>query len=451
MNTRIKNLTLQNFKKFENLSLSLHPELCVFVGDNGAGKTSVLEALSVLISSIFPYCQYLPRIGAKPFETGHIRAWRKNVRGIERLQYADEARISCEMYGVDASVNLTTISVEHQKGQNRRKVSDSKLLSALFQQANNYIDGIPVFSHYGAHRGAEQGDRKRFGRKKVDYTNPCSAYINALKPSLDFDLFLNWCRDAEHEEYIARYRKTKYIPSGLDVVRRALEKMFETSLVKYSDPHFVSNPMRFTMVQNDGRESLSLPFDLLSDGYRAVIALVADFARRLAIANQFSDQDPLLGRGILLIDEIDAHLHPSWQYRIISDLRRTFPNIQLIVTTHSAEVISSIDKSCVYIMDDIENRGENIHPNLQTKGDSPEYISEAVMRSHEAYRATEEYQAYLRCLVAIENDDIAQECFEVDKNIVIQHYGSEHHITRSMLSKLEGLIRKKVLLARIKR
>lgn len=449
MRTFVTNLRLQNFKKFENIELSLHHELCVFVGDNGSGKTSVLEALSILISSLFPYCQYQPRIVPKALEVGHIRTWRNNVRGVERLQYAEEVSLSCEISGMNADGTEMGFSVERRNGVNKRAVSEPKVLSGLFQQSNDYSEGIPVFAHYGAHRGAEQGDRKRFGRKKVDYTNPCAAYINALKPSLDFDLFLNWYREAEHEEYIARCRKRKYDAKGLDAVRRALEKVFETSHIKYSDPHFEANPMRFVMVQESGDERIPILFDFLSDGYRAVIALVADFARRLAIANQFADIDPLLGRGVLIIDEIDAHLHPKWQYRILSDLRRTFPNIQLIVTTHSAEIISTADRLSVYVLDDLGKQGEDIHPESQTKGDSPEYISETVMRSDEAYRNSDEYKAYLRCIEAIARDNIDTEQFEKDKGVVVEHYGSEHRISRSMLSQLEGLINKKALLHRL--
>lgn len=72
----------------------------------------------------------------------------------------------------------------------------------------------------------------------------------------------------------------------------------------------------------------------MSDGYRIIVALVADIASRLAEANP-QLENPLLGEGIVLIDEADLHLHPSWQRRFLKDLSNTFPNIHFITTTHS--------------------------------------------------------------------------------------------------------------------
>jgi predicted ATP-binding protein involved in virulence len=86
-----------------------------------------------------------------------------------------------------------------------------------------------------------------------------------------------------------------------------------------------------------------VPFDLLSDGERSILGLVADIARRAAILNpQFAEKAALETDGVVLIDEIDQHLHPRWQRKIVGDLRRTFPNVQFIATTHSPFIIQSL-------------------------------------------------------------------------------------------------------------
>jgi predicted ATP-binding protein involved in virulence len=88
----------------------------------------------------------------------------------------------------------------------------------------------------------------------------------------------------------------------------------------------------------------------LSDGEKCLLAMVGDLARRLAIANP-GLPDPLQGSGVVLIDEIELHLHPKWQREIIPALTRTFRNCQFIVTTHSPQVISQVKPEGIYILE----------------------------------------------------------------------------------------------------
>ena len=82
---------------------------------------------------------------------------------------------------------------------------------------------------------------------------------------------------------------------------------------------------------------------------KSLLALVGDIARRLILANP-SLENPLYGEGIVLIDEIELHLHPKWQREVINKLREVFPNIQFILTTHSPQVISEISRECLHIL-----------------------------------------------------------------------------------------------------
>lgn len=74
------------------------------------------------------------------------------------------------------------------------------------------------------------------------------------------------------------------------------------------------------------------------------MALLGDLARRIAIANPYRE-NPMEGEGIVLIDEIELHMHPSWQRRILGVLKQLFPNVQFIITTHSPQVLGSVDNS----------------------------------------------------------------------------------------------------------
>ena len=87
---------------------------------------------------------------------------------------------------------------------------------------------------------------------------------------------------------------------------------------------------------------IDLQIDQLSGGYKAVLSVTADIAKRLAQANPVSD-NPLEEEAVILIDELDLHLHPKWQKSIVEDLKRTFPNCQFIVSTHSPFIIQSLN------------------------------------------------------------------------------------------------------------
>jgi len=88
----------------------------------------------------------------------------------------------------------------------------------------------------------------------------------------------------------------------------------------------------------------------LSSGEKALLTLVSDLARRLSIANPGA-KEPRLGEGVVLIDEVDLHLHPRWQRMLLPSLERTFPNCQFVVTTHSPQVISEMKPECIYLLE----------------------------------------------------------------------------------------------------
>lgn len=99
-------------------------------------------------------------------------------------------------------------------------------------------------------------------------------------------------------------------------------------------------------------------FNDLSDGYRNMVAMVADIAYRCAQLNPQMGEDVTVNtKGIILIDELDLHLHPKWQRRVVPDLRKTFPNIQFIITSHSPFIIQSMNPGEVI---DLDNMGASL-------------------------------------------------------------------------------------------
>ena len=107
--------------------------------------------------------------------------------------------------------------------------------------------------------------------------------------------------------------------------------------------------------RNEDNELMRIPINQLSDGYKSTISLVADIAYRMAVLNpQLLDKVCTETDGIVLIDEIDLHLHPTWQQRILEDLTDIFPKLQFVVSTHAPSVISSAKSENLLILDQYE-------------------------------------------------------------------------------------------------
>ncbi|RYF31095.1 MAG: AAA family ATPase, partial [Comamonadaceae bacterium] len=140
----------------------------------------------------------------------------------------------------------------------------------------------------------------------------------------------------DYRDFMARYRVWAG-PNGQSRSAEAFGRALGTFLDGFSDPRVEESPLRLR-VSKQGEE---LYLDQLSDGERSLLAIVADLVRRLSLANP-ELEDPLKGAGVVLIDEIELHLHPTWQRNVIEKLRTTFPNIQFIATTHSPFVIQSL-------------------------------------------------------------------------------------------------------------
>jgi predicted ATP-binding protein involved in virulence len=158
--------------------------------------------------------------------------------------------------------------------------------------------------------------------------------------------------------------------------------------------------VEWTMETGEKRE---LTLNQLSAGYRNMLALVMDFARRLAQANPHLE-NPLEAEAILMIDELDLHLHPTWQQKIIPDLRKVFPNTQIIATTHSPEIVTTVDRDQVWIL---ENYQIKACPE-PTKGRQSSDIVCDVLGLNSLRPDTEESRTLAALFEAIDNENLEE-------------------------------------------
>ena len=317
---KLRSVEIDNFRAIKHLKLSLDESLTVFHGDNAHGKTSVLNAIAVGLGAI---PTLLPEISGISFANTDRRRSAKFVR--VKLETTDGV-IWDRKEGQARSIGLLSL---------RDKIDD--IVRA--DDGGHALD-LPILAFYDADRAAFDVPQRR---SKSDREPPrYAALVDALSARFNFRHFFEWFKAKEDEEdeelKDSRYNSTA-ASRELQAVRTAIKSMIHVA----SQPRIEFGPLRFVVsIRSDSGVPEDLTLDQIGGGYRVMLALVADLARRMAQGNPHRD-DPCACEAIVLIDEIDLHLHPAWQQRVLVDLRRTFPNTQFVVSTHSPQVLTSVE------------------------------------------------------------------------------------------------------------
>ena len=321
---KLKSVTIENYRAIENLELSLDQSLTVLHGDNGHGKTSVLSAIAVGLGAVEILGPYLHKSNIDFSEEDR----REGAEYPQVVVKSTDGLIG-KRHGDEHLDNYRMADLEHsyaKLAKHFRSTPEDDMPIVAFYGTERRVSGVPEWV-------ISQPD-SRFRPSRLD------ALEGALAARTDFEGFLAWFYFKRYEELQEREDRedSDYQLKDVSVIRQAISAM----LSEVSNPRIELNPLRFVVSQKPekGRaEKLSL--SQLSGGYRIVLALAADLARRMAQGNPHMD-DPLQSEAIVLIDEIELHLHPAWQQRILGDLMRTFPNAQFIVSTHSPQVLTTV-------------------------------------------------------------------------------------------------------------
>ena len=334
---RIREVTIRNFRAIESLELPLHPELTVLFGPNRCGKTSVLRAIALAAKTCVGRFRDDPPLSADP----------EDFR-------AGEGESLVELVIGDAR----PISIRGNRQEKTWETPGDQILlplepSAAAQPGRLEVN-LAVF--YGTERAigpVPQLDPEvlRAELRRV------RAFDDAFVMNADFGKLLEWFQIREYQEFTEQRdrRDHDFHLRDLSAVRDAISAMLDG----VSNPRFRFDPWRFVvdeLATNGDRRELSL--DQLSGGYRMVLGLAGDLAWRSAQAYP-EEPAPLEAPIVALIDEIELHLHPEWQQRILGDLRRTFPNTQFVVSTHSPQVLSTVKPDQIVAL---ERDGDRIVP-----------------------------------------------------------------------------------------
>lgn len=337
---KIKQLTLSHYRRFSDFTIDFDEQITVLVARNGAGKSSILDALATALGL---FLTRLPGVsGISPRETD----FQVNPDGSKPAYM----RIRCESQN---GVQWDRTEKRDKSAKTEKQIPPALGHRDLLKYVDQFIDAnnegldyqLPVFIHYGTGRAVFDVPQRKRGFKKV--FGRFDSFDKALESRANFKRFVEYfyfLEDCESREHKTRKTFDFEIPE-LRAIRQAISRLMPT----FSNPRSVYPAGLMVDWTVDGVVK-QLRIEQLSDGYRTTLAMVMDIAARMAEANPNSP-DPLATEGVILIDEIDLHLHPGWQQQIIPNLIEAFPNVQFIVTTHSPQVVSTVRPESLRVID----------------------------------------------------------------------------------------------------
>lgn len=321
---KIDSLELTNFRNMKTEKLSFEEKnFVVMIGDNGSGKTTILEAIT---KAFVPVLRAVNSEAVKQCDlTNNDIQYGTSGTGVtiaitldgEKYVWTNKRRFSSQVPFEEAIEN-------REQMQNDLKKLKSKYAECVVNRR------LPLVLYYGTDRiirdVPQRGHIKNF--EVTDALRNCFDNVNYFRD------FYDWFKTEEDIELRGLRDNKEYKNPKLDCVRTAIERMIKG----YSNLRIELAPSRMVLTNEKG---IDLQIEQLSGGYKAVLSVVADIAKRLSIANPDSE-NPLEEEAVILIDELDLHLHPKWQKTIVDDLKRTFPNCQFIISTHSPFIIQAL-------------------------------------------------------------------------------------------------------------
>lgn len=369
---KIDSLRIENFRSFDEAELQLRGKSTILFGINGTGKTSILKSVNLLYANIIN--QIVNRKELK----------QKFNLSLDDIKYGRTKTSIAADFMLNNEIISYSRSMVRKTGKRSHNLENLKKIASSFHE--KYIndeqqENIPIFVNYGTNRLVLDIPLRIRTKHEFDIY---SAFDKAIENRIDFRTFFEWFRGQEDYENECKVenKDLDYKDSSLGAVKKAMLVMLEHC----TNLRVARKPRLEMKIEKNG---ISLNVSQLSDGEKCTMALFGDLARRLTIANPKLD-NPLLGEGVVLIDEVELHMHPSWQRCVLRNLRETFPNIQFIITTHSPIVLSEVDDEFnIYFMRNGDSSSE-VTEFRRLDGFDANYILEEFMGTKSMNSKTEQ-------------------------------------------------------------
>lgn len=341
----LKNLHITNFKLFEEIEFEFESGFNLILGDNGTGKTTVLEAATVAVSGFLA--------GMEDVATRNI--YKKDVHyRIVKDNNGIPNRIYKEMVEVESTINYDGVDYQWSRakkstvGSSRTLINPRDILKVsrdLINSTENIT--LPLISYQSASRHWISARSDANEKKRKQLHNRRCGYLGCLEKTANLASINNWCKQMEWGSLRMNHISENYEQFG-KIVSKFMSFMNDGTVSEV-----IFNPNSEVLLYCENGEYKAI--EDLSAGYQSVLNLILDLAYRMAILNPDKGDDIPNAEGIVLIDEIDSNLHPKWQWRIVEALTKTFPNVQFIAATHSPIIVSSCKNANIICMDEEQN------------------------------------------------------------------------------------------------
>lgn len=345
----VDKLILENFRCFERLEVDFDPSLTVLVGVNGTGKTSVLDGLAVMLSTVLRQFEG-STLGFKLGDAREVPYDLDSGSGVARMEptYPVSAYVEGTLAGEVAWWRRVRQTASGRTSWADRNTEVGHIAAQVWRDSDSdsvTAPMLPVIGLYGVERLL--GVRRAAGAISRSRSG---AYDSALDGKSDLVRLSKYIRGLTMAEFAADKRGSGGEAASEQLRAISLAANEVLGHTGWHDPEW-SPIVEEIAITHDQRGTL--PLSSLSSGIKIAVGLVVDLVSRIARANPRVGAEDLLQRasGIVLIDEVDLHLHPTWQQRVLPQLRRVFPRIQFIVTTHSPQVLSTVNASEIRIID----------------------------------------------------------------------------------------------------
>ena len=365
----IKKIEIENFKGIEKVEFKFAEKFNLLAGNNGTGKTSALEAIIVALGA---FLSGIDGVKSIHFTKDEIRREKELLGdGSTNIRYKTPVTVKCELVldGTDFEFTRRKVSVK----SSRSTIEPRDICRKANELISNSESILPVVSYQSFSRIANQ-KRDKWSNPFGDDFSRSVGYTDCLEDASNTKMLQNWCKKMEEVSWQLDKKIAEY-----EAVKKAVSK-FMSIMLEDDNIRVYYDKRMDELVYSNSKEDL--PIRILSSGFRTLIGMVYDISYRMAILNpnlrkNIVDETP----GIVLIDEIDMHLHPKWQWKISEALKETFPKVQFITTTHSPIVLSSCKNDRIIILDNDENNNLEIEYEESKKGWQINDVLEKVMET----------------------------------------------------------------------
>ncbi len=326
----IKKITISNYKAIHEMNIEFQPGMNLLIGDNGVGKTSILEAITIAFGD---FINGMSGVAKKSISSSDVRIDTKMISDASQGIVHFTPITMKTVFGTEEGEKKGEVTRRDETGKSKTRFTGKEVSDYANKKINDLKEKLPLFCYYSTSRLAPP-KREDFGTASKNKLNDrrCG-YIGCMENNLDIKALKAWCLKMEmaafqQQKEIAEYQAFKKIVANFMSYMNELEEKPQISYSRaFEDIAYTQN-------------GETIPVNYLSAGYQSLLWMIMDMAFRMAILNP---GESFLNEceGIVLIDEVDMHLHPRWQWKIAEALKRSFPKVQFILATHSPIVISS--------------------------------------------------------------------------------------------------------------